>query len=207
MNDWSILHWDKSALAFLAWENNHNVLCWCRCSSLLFWNMDFFKLHSQMNPHVRAGSDSNIRKSICLRKRRTKDGWCGDWSIKKVAFSVKTACTLFIVLWWAVLWDCRAAVLFRCRCQQCVWGLDLRQTGRQSLSSQQPTSLSATLAVTKSIMFSLLGHFRHHGGFVDPSFLPWFFFLFVPSFAARLELSGVFMSGQHAKKRGKVYLF
>lgn len=45
-----------------------------------------------------------------------------------------------------------------------VWGLDLRQTGRQSLSSQQPTSLSATLAVTKSIMFSLLCHSRHHGG-------------------------------------------
>lgn len=45
-----------------------------------------------------------------------------------------------------------------------VWGLDLRQTGRQSLSSQQPTSLSVTLAVTKSIMFSLLCHFQHHGG-------------------------------------------
>lgn len=43
-----------------------------------------------------------------------------------------------------------------------VWGLDLRQTGRQSLSSQQPTSLSATLAVTKSIMFSLLCHYQHH---------------------------------------------
>lgn len=45
-----------------------------------------------------------------------------------------------------------------------VWGLDLRQTGRQSLSSQQPTSLSATLAATKSIMFSLLCHFQHCGG-------------------------------------------
>lgn len=69
--------------------------------------------------------------------------------------------------------------LFHCRCQQCVWGLDLRQTGRQSLSSQQPTSLSATLAVTKSIMFSLLCHFQHHGGlwiFLSSSFLPWFFF-------------------------------
>lgn len=59
-----------------------------------------------------------------------------------------------------------------------VWGLDLRQTGRQSLSSQQPTSLSATLAATKSIMFSLLCHFQHHGGLwtFTPSFQSWFFF-------------------------------
>lgn len=43
-------------------------------------------------------------------------------------------------------------------------GLDLRQTGSQSLSSQQPTSLSATLAATKSKMFGPLCHFPRHKG-------------------------------------------
>lgn len=56
-----------------------------------------------------------------------------------------------------------------------MWGLDLLQTGSQSLSSQQPTSLSATLAVTKSIMFSLLCCFWHHSPCQD-----FFFFFFSP---------------------------
>lgn len=78
--------------------------------------------------------------------------------------------------------------LFHGRCQQCVWGLDLRQTGRQSLSSQQPTSLSGTLAAPKSIMLSLLCHFQHHGGF------PSLFYSF--SWA-----EWCLQSGQHAKRR------
>lgn len=75
-----------------------------------------------------------------------------------------------------------------------VWGLDLRQTGRQSLSSQQPTSLSATLAVTNSIMFSLLCHFQTPWGFVDLSLrsLGLQFFFPLPSFSALLEPNGVF---------------
>lgn len=55
------------------------------------------------------------------------------------------------------------SMLFRGRQSTVCEGLDLRQTGSQSLSSQQPTSLSATLAATKSIMFGLLCHFPHHG--------------------------------------------
>lgn len=60
-----------------------------------FFNMDFLKLHSQMNPHLRA--DRNIMPRTKSQKCRTKDGQCGNWSIKNVAFSVKTACTLLIV--------------------------------------------------------------------------------------------------------------
>lgn len=83
------------------------------------------------------------------------------------------------------------------------WGLDLQQTGRQSLSSRQPTSLSATLAVTKSIMFSLLCHFRHCGGL-------WIFLcvlsvliFFPPSiFLAFLEVNGVFSPGNVPGKEG-----
>ncbi len=89
---------------------------------------------------------------------------------KKRCILCKNCMHFIYCVWWAVLsgrrWDCRAAVLSCCSIADVnsVWGLDLRQTGRQFLSSQQPTSLSATLAVTKSIMFSLLCHFRHHGG-------------------------------------------
>lgn len=85
-----------------------------------------------------------------------------------------------------------------------VWGLDLRQTGRQSLSSQQPTSLSATLAVTKSIMFSLLCHFQHHGGlWIFLSILSALIYFFLPSFAAPLELNGVFSPGNMPSKEGR----
>lgn len=85
-----------------------------------------------------------------------------------------------------------------------VWGLDLRQTGRRSLSSQQPTSLSATLAVTKSIMFSLLCHFQHYGGlWISLSVLSGFLFFYLPSFAASLELNGVFSPGNMPSKKGR----
>lgn len=85
-----------------------------------------------------------------------------------------------------------------------VWGLDLRQTGRQSLSSQQPTSLSATLAVTKSIMFSLLCHFQHHGGlWIFLSVLSALIFFFLPSFTAPLEPNGVFSPGNMPSKEGR----
>lgn len=61
---------------------------------------------------------------------------------------------------WAVLSGCLrdCGGLRRCSTADVnsAWSLDLLQTGRQSLSSLQPTSLSATLAFTKSIMFSLL---------------------------------------------------
>lgn len=81
-----------------------------------------------MNPHLRAKTDSNIMPLTkhLSQKWRTKDGQCVDWNIKNVAFSVKTACTLFIV---CVGLSCLAAhetagllycLLFHCRCQQCV---------------------------------------------------------------------------------------
>lgn len=65
---------------------------------LFFFLMDFFKLHSQMNPHLCTGADSNIMSLIkhLSQKWRTNDGQCVDRDIKNVAFSVKTACTLFI---------------------------------------------------------------------------------------------------------------
>lgn len=82
-------------------------------------------------------------------------------------------------------------------------GLDLRQTGRQSLSSQQPTSLSATLAVTKSIMFNMLCHFWHHGGlWIFLSLLSALIF-FLPSFTAPFELSSVFSPGNMPSKEGR----
>lgn len=91
-----------------------------------------------------------------------------------------------------------------------MWGLDLLQTGSQSLSSQQPTSLSATLAVTKSIMFSLLCCFWHHSPCQD-----FFFFFLVLSaliyFVLRVFSSSqgrwCLLSRQQAKQKGKVYLF
>lgn len=81
-----------------------------------------------MNPHLRAKTDSNIMPLTkhLSQKWRTKDGQCVDWNIKNVAFSVKTACTLFIA---CVGLSCLAAhgtagllycLLFHCRCQQCV---------------------------------------------------------------------------------------
>ena len=86
-----------------------------------------------------------------------------------------------------------------------VWGLDLRQTGRQSLSSQQPTSLSATLAVTKSIMFSLLCHFRHHGGlWISLSVLSGLIFFFPSIFCSfSFKLNGVFSPGNMPSKEGR----
>lgn len=91
-----------------------------------------------------------------------------------------------------------------------MWGLDLLQTGSQSLSSQQPTSLSATLAVTKSIMFSLLCCFWHHSPcqvfffFFSPF---WFDSICPPCFQlfSRSVLS--LLPRQQAKQRRKVYLF
>lgn len=90
---------------------------------------------------------------------------------KHVAFSLKTACTFYLSCVVCVVLSARPRRLQGCRFVRCsivdvnsVWGLNLWQTGRHSLSSQQPTSLSATRAATKSIMFGLLCHFRHRGG-------------------------------------------
>ena len=196
MDDLCILHWTPR---WHVWHghNNQNVPCQCRCSSFfLFFPPPWISLNcivrwihvSEPGPTV----TSCLLQSVCLKKKKKKkkngeqkidSAWI--WNIKNVAFSVKTACTLFIVCDGAC--PVRPPVGLQGCCIVCcsiadvnsVWGLDLQQTGRQSLSSQQPTSLSATLAVTKSIMFSLLCHFQHHRGFVDfslLSFLPWFFF-------------------------------
>lgn len=191
MNDWTILHWTPlwhfwqpeperpmlmSLLLFFLF-----FLPWISLNCIVRW------IHvSQPGPTV----PSCLSKSVCLKKKKkwwTKCGQCVDLEYKKRCILCKTACTLFIVCDGAC--PVRPPVGLRGCCIVCcsiadvnsVWGLDLRQTGRQSLSSQQPTSLSATLAVTKSIMFSLLCHFQHHRGFVDfslLSFLPWFFFSF-----------------------------
>ena len=225
MDDLCILHWTPR---WHVWHghNNQNVPCQCRCSSFfLFFPPPWISLNcivrwihvSEPGPTV----TSCLLQSVCLKKKKKKNGeqkidsaWI--WNIKNVAFSVKTACTLFIVCDGAC--PVRPPVGLQGCCIVCcsiadvnsVWGLDLQQTGRQSLSSQQPTSLSATLAVTKSIMFSLLCHFQHHRGFVGfslLSFLPWFFFPPLPSFTAPREAEWCLLSEQHAKQRGKVYLF
>lgn len=166
-----------------------------------------------MNPHLRTRADSNIMSLIkhLSQKWRTNDGQCVDRDIKNVAFSVKTACTLFIGCDGP---SCLAApltagklyrLLFHCWCQQCVWGLDLQQTGSQSLSSQQPTSLSATLAVTKSIMFSLLCHLQHGGVVVvGVGGGGWRCLSIFYSFS---WAEWCLQSGQHAKQTEKVYLF
>lgn len=95
---------------------------------LIFFKIDFFKLHSQMSPHRRARAGSIIMPLIkhLSQNWRTKDGQYVNWNIKNVAFSVKTACTSFIV---GDGLSCLAAhgtagklycPFFRCRCQQCV---------------------------------------------------------------------------------------
>lgn len=101
-----------------------------------------------------------------------------------------------------VVLSARPRSLQGCRFVRCsivdvnsVWGLDLRQTGRQSLSSQQPTSLSATLAATKSIMFGLLCHFQHRGEEEGGGGVPSIFYSFRLSWMVRLQ------SGQHAKQK------
>lgn len=121
---------------------------------------------------------------------------------KHVAFSVKTACTFYLSCVVCVVLSARPRRLQGCRFVRCsivdvnsVWGLDLRQTGRQSLSSQQPTSLSATLAATKSIMFGLLCHFHHRGEGEGRGGLPSIFYSFRLSWMVHLQ------SGQHAKQK------
>lgn len=65
-------------------------------------------------------------------------------------------------------------------------GLDLQRTGRRSLSSQRPTSLSATGAASEDLMFSLLRRRRGPAAF--------------PSVYGRTLFS------QHAKQSERVYL-
>lgn len=179
-----------------------------------FLNMDFFKLHSQMNPHLRAWADSQIMPLTkhLSQKWRTKDGTVWALEYKKCCILCKNCMHVIYCVWWVVL-SSRPMGLRDCCIVCCsiadvnsVWGLDLRQTGRQSLSSQQPTSLSATLAVTKSIMFSLLCHFQHHGGlwiFLSfPFCLDIYFFPFI-FFTALLELNGVFSPGNMPSKERK----
>lgn len=70
-----------------------------------------------MNPHLRAWTKSQIMPLTkhLSQKWRTKDGQCEHRNIKNVAFSVKTACMLFIVCDWlsclAAPWECGAASL------------------------------------------------------------------------------------------------
>ncbi len=107
----------KSSVAFLA--NNQNVPCWCRCSSFFkfFFYMDYFKLHSQMNPHLRARTDSNITpltKHLSQKMENKRRTVCG-LEYKKCCILCKNCMHVIYCVWWAVLsgrpWDCRAAVL------------------------------------------------------------------------------------------------
>lgn len=140
-----------------------------------------------MNPDLRARTNSRIMllakhlPQIC--RGRMDNILCIVKKKKKRCILYKN-CMHFIsgVQRWAVpsgcLRDCGG--LRRCSTADVnsAWSLDLLQTGRQSLSSLQPTSLSATLAFTKSIMFSLLCHFSHHGElWIFQSFLLWFLYL------------------------------
>lgn len=162
-------------------------------------NMDFFKLHSQMNPPLRARTDSNImpRTKNPSQKWRTKDGPCEDWNIKNVAFSVKTACTLFIVCeeglsgWEVGGWSSCLATHGTAGLSYCLVPLQMSTVrevwicGRLAdspLSSQQPTSLSATLAVSK----------KHNVQPAVPLLTPWgglWIFLFVLPALICLSLS------------------
>ena len=165
-----------------------------------------------MNPHLRARTDSNIMPlTEHLSQKMENKRWtvCG-LEYKKRCILCKNCMHFIYCVWWPVLscrpWDCRGCCIVCCSIADVnsVWGLDLRQTGRQSLSSQQPTSLSATLAVTKSIMFSLLCHFQHHGGlWIFLSILSALIFFLLPSFTARLELNGVFSPGNMPSKEGR----
>lgn len=83
--------------------------------------------------------------------------WTGIYKKESIAFAVKTACTVFIGV--GVLrgrpWGGAILSVVPLQMSTVCGGLDLQQTGRRSLSSQRPTSLSATLAVTEDTMFSL----------------------------------------------------
>lgn len=79
-----------------------------------------------MNPHLRARTDMPLTKHLSHNEEQKMDS-VGDRNIKNVAFSVKTACTLFIVCDGLVLSGrpCGTAgllycLLLHCRCQQCV---------------------------------------------------------------------------------------
>lgn len=157
-----------------------------------------------MNPYLRARDRQRHHASFkaSVSEMQGKKTWtvCADWNIKSIALSVKTACMLlFVCDGLSCLALHGAAVmlwrpLFHCRCQRYVRSGSVADWQTVPLQPAQPTSLSATLAVTKSIMFSLLCHVWHHGAF------PSIFFSF--SWA-----EWCLQSGQHAKQREKVYLF
>lgn len=132
--------------------------------------MNFFKLHSQMNPHpVTDGGSSPLAKTSfcflfvclfsCFPNRETDCGQCVVRIVKekkstqqknktknkklKLMHVYSSLCLCVCVR--ALVCCPGNAVRWRTVCE----GLDLRQTGSQSLSSQQPTSLSTTLAATK----------------------------------------------------------
>lgn len=169
-----------------------------------------------MNPLLRARTDSNImpRTKHPSQKWRTKDGPCEDWNIKNVAFSVKTACTLFIVcvcvggsrpVWPPMgLQGCRI-VLFHCRCQQCV------RSGSAADWQTVPLQPAANQPVSNTCCY------QEHNvqpavplltprGFVDLSFCPFcldFFLSLLPSLTAHLQLNGVFSLGNMPSKEGR----
>lgn len=144
-----------------------------------------------MNPHpiANGGGAPLAKASACCfcflvfqtGKQNVDSVWCGLYIYKKSKSTQKTCCILCkkkkknpknactFIHHCVCVWVCVCVRLCVCCPGNAVpWstvceGLDLRQTGSQSLSSQQPTSLSATLAATKSIMFDPLCHFPHHG--------------------------------------------
>lgn len=138
---------------------------WSKSSALISFlpcfKVDFLELHSQMNPQ----SDVVPLAKHLSQKRTPNDEpwvacWTGVYKKESIAFAVKTACTVFIVV--GVLrgrpWGGGGGAILSVvpvQMSTVCGGLDLQQTGRRSLSSQRPTSLSAALAVTEDTMFSL----------------------------------------------------
>lgn len=186
---------------------NNQIPCCCHCS--VFYYFLWISLNCidrwihVSEPTVKSHHAPHTAFVSKMENRR----WT-DWIIKKVAFSVKSACMSSLCDGLSCLAAHGTAGCCIVYCSiadvNSVWGLDLRQTGRQSLSSPQPTSLSATLAVTKSIMFSLLCHFPHHG--------PLEIFLSIHFFSCRLsqlflKLNGVVgLGNMPSKEEGVTYL-
>lgn len=103
-------------------------VCRRRCCSTLFFfffffYMDFFKLHSQMNPHLGASTDSNIMpltEHLSHKNKKRKKMENKRWTMcgleyKKCCILCKNCMHFIYCVWWAVPagrpWDCRAAVL------------------------------------------------------------------------------------------------
>lgn len=162
-------------------------------SFLPCFKVNFLKLHSQMNPQ----SDVVPLAKHLSQKRTPNDEpwvacWTGIYKKESIAFAVKTACTVFIVV--GVLrgrpWGGgRYCLWFPCRCQQYVeaWICSRLADGPSPVSGQPACQQHSLLprtqcSVCRAACDALL--------------------LFLPSFTACPETDAVFSQHAKAKRAG-----